>query len=292
VLTQANIVAAATGIEERASPEEKSVEQVLFSYLPLAHIYERCMQANIVMQCNCLGFSQGDPLKLVEDVGQLRPTIFPGVPRVWQRIYDRVHAQVAAGGMIKSTLFNQAYKSKVGKLHRGELDADALLRHGAWDAIIFSKIAALFGGRVNLMASGAAPLSTKVGEFMRTAFNAHFVEGYGLTETGAALTCSARDDCYYGQVGTPLDCNLVKLVDVPDMEYLSTDLPAPRGEVWVCGANVFQGYFKQPDVTAEVFETDPQGRKWFKTGDIGQPTPNSMTPVRRWCSMKHRCEIK
>jgi len=55
----------------------------------------------------------------------------------------------------------------------------------------------------------------------------------GLTETCAALTCSARDDCYYGAVGAPLDCCLVKLVDVTDMEYLSTDVPAPRGEIWV-----------------------------------------------------------
>jgi acyl-CoA synthetase (AMP-forming)/AMP-acid ligase II len=63
----------------------------------------------------------------------------------------------------------------------------------------------------------------------------------------AALTCSSRDDCYYGAVGTPLDCNFVKLVDVPDMEYFSSDFPQPRGEIWVHGPNVFQGYYKQPD---------------------------------------------
>ena len=78
--------------------------------------------------------------------------------------------------MIKSTLFNTAYGSKHSKLLRGELEADATLV-SAWDRVVFGKIAALFGGRVKLMASGAAPLVPKVGEFMRTVFGAHFVEG-------------------------------------------------------------------------------------------------------------------
>ena len=66
----------------------------------------------------------------------------------------------------------------------------------------------------------------------------------------------------------------MKLVDVPDMEYFSTDYPSPRGEVWVYGANIFLGYYKQPEIDAEVFEVDPQGRRWFKTGDIATWLPD------------------
>jgi acyl-CoA synthetase (AMP-forming)/AMP-acid ligase II len=83
----------------------------------------------------------------------------------------------------------------------------------------------------------------------------------------------------YGHVGTPLDCCMVKLVDVPDMEYTSLDRPYPRGEVWVSGSNVFQGYFKQPDMTAEVFHTDPEGRKWFLTGDIAMWLPDGTLKI-------------
>lgn len=246
------------------------------------------------------------------------------------RIFDRVHAQVADSGFIKSTLFNKAYTSKLAKLHAGDIGPNGKI-DSAWDKIIFGKIAALFGGKVKLMSSGAAPLSTKVGDFMRVTFMAHFVEGYGLTgaygqeaankrqhtrersgpcagsvlfslafcvspppslpppsplscrlsspETGAALTCSSRDDTVYGHVGTPLDCNMVKLVDVPDMDYTSNDRPNPRGEVWVSGYNVFHGYYKQPDVTAEVFQTDNEGRRWFMTGDIAAWLPDGSLKI-------------
>jgi len=146
-----------------------------------------------------LPFLQGDPVKLLEDVQALRPTIFPGVPRVWQRIYgantftrrchsvcgagtnameqfvsvlalcsprlpdraiffvcsDRVHAQVASAGVVKSTLFNTAYKSKVGKLQRGELSADGKLESN-WDRIVFNNLAALFGGRVKVRREGGS----------------------------------------------------------------------------------------------------------------------------------------
>jgi len=279
VLTQANVIAASAGLQERATEDELAEGQFFFSYLPLAHIYERSSQALVLSQGSAIGFGVGDPTRLLEDVAALRPTMFPGVPRVWQRIYDKVNAQASGAGFPKAQLFSKAYNSKLAKLHKGELDATAHIDGGIWDKLVFSKIQALFGGRMRLMSSGAAPLSPKVADFMRTVFGAHFVEGYGLTETAAALTCSSRDDCYYGAVGTPLDCNTVKLVDVPDMEYFSTDYPQPRGEIWVCGPNVFAGYYKQPDVTAEVFEVDAAGRKWFKTGDIGTWLPDGALKI-------------
>lgn len=100
ILTHGNIIAACAGMEERATPEEKSLDEVYFSYLPLAHIYERICEANVIAVGGAIGFSQGDPVKLLEDVQALRPTIFPGVPRVWQRIYgtDRPTSVSAATG--------------------------------------------------------------------------------------------------------------------------------------------------------------------------------------------------
>jgi len=91
-----------------------------------------------------------------------------------------------------------------------------------------------------------------------------FGEGYGLTETSAGVTVTEAIDVVYGHVGTPVAAAEIKLVDVPDMEYLTSDRPHPRGEVWIRGPCVFQGYYKQKDLTDEVMEDG-----WFKSGDIG-----------------------
>jgi long-chain acyl-CoA synthetase len=208
IITHGNIVSAVSAIDERASQEERGDEEVGFSYLPLAHIYERMLQASLVFNAGGIGFSQGDPLKLLEDVQALRPTLFPGVPRVWQRIYDRVHAQVADSGFIKSTLFNKAYTSKLAKLQSGDVGRDGKIA-SAWDKIIFAKIAALFGGRVKLMSTGAAPLSAKVADFMRVTFMSHFVEGYGMT--GQCMGDTACERSILSFVRVKMWCRLLTL---------------------------------------------------------------------------------
>jgi long-subunit acyl-CoA synthetase (AMP-forming) len=120
VLTHGNILSTAASISSRSPAHMHTGDHILFSYLPLAHIYERVVEASLILEGNALGFSQGDNTKLVEDVQELKPTIFPGVPRVWQRIYDRVNAQVQESGKIKAALVNHAYAVKLKQLHEGE----------------------------------------------------------------------------------------------------------------------------------------------------------------------------
>jgi len=273
VITHGNMVSACFALDARAPEREKSPDDSVLSYLPLAHIYERVVQSMMMLNGAAIGFAQGDVTKILEDIQALRPTFFPGVPRVWQRIYDRVTSQAASSGLIKSAIFNRAISSKVHQLESGDIDRDGKL-HSVYDRIVFSKIAANVGGRVKLMSTGAAPLSPRVAAFMRAAFCTAFAEGYGMTESAAALTVSAHDDTYYGHVGTPLDCCLVKLVNVDDMQYFVTDKPCPRGEIWVSGPNVFREYYKQPDVTAECIATDKEGRRWLMTGDVGMWLPD------------------
>jgi long-chain acyl-CoA synthetase len=242
----------------------------VFSYLPMAHIYERSVDLASIDGGRALGFSQGDHAKLAEDVAELKPTIFPGVPRVWQRMYDRINAQVADSNFISRQLFERGLAAKSDALAHGVKDSTI------WDRLVFSKVAGKFGGNLKLLISGAAPISQSIAEFIHIAFQAPMLEGYGLTETCATLTLGSLDSPNMGRsVGIPLPCNEVKLVDVPDMGYLSSDQPQPRGEIWVRGFNVFSGYFKLPEVTAECLTDDG----WFQTGDVGMWLPNGSLKI-------------
>jgi long-chain acyl-CoA synthetase len=121
------------------------------------------------------------------------------------------------------------------------------------------------GGNVKLIATGSAPIGKDVLQFLRVVLCCDIREGYGATETCAAVTVHIPGEYKAEHVGTPLTCCEYKLVDVPDMDYLSTD-PYPRGEVCVRGHNVFKGYFKEPEKTREALDEDG----WYHTGDIGR----------------------
>jgi long-chain acyl-CoA synthetase len=229
--------------------------------LPLAHIFETIVMNLCLYGAAAIGFYQGDTLKIVEDLQALRPTVFVSVPRLYNRIYDKVVGGAKAKGGIAALLFEKALATKIHNLHE-----TGALTHGFWDRLVFSKVTAQLGlDRCRIMITGSAPIAPKVKDFMRVACGARIIEGYGLTETAAAATISHPDDASNGHVGIPTICSEIKLVDVPEMDYRSTNAP-PTGEVCVRGPNVFQGYYKDKAKTDEAFD----GSGWFHTGDIGR----------------------
>ncbi|KAG7397196.1 Long chain acyl-CoA synthetase 7 peroxisomal [Phytophthora boehmeriae] len=232
---------------------------VHLSYLPLPHVFERAVIGSMLQNGAASGFYQGDVLFLMEDLAELAPTLFVSVPRLFNRVYDKITQGVAAAGGLKKLMFDQAYASKRAGLSAG------YKTHALWDALIFAKIRQVLGGRVRLILSGSAPLSADVKEFMKIVFCCDVVEGYGLSETAAGLTLASGDMPLGPHVGPPLVRMQVCLEDVPEMGYTSKDKPRPRGEILTKGPLVFAGYYKQPDKTAEVI--DENG--WFHTGDIG-----------------------
>ncbi|KAF1319391.1 Long-chain-fatty-acid-coa ligase, partial [Globisporangium splendens] len=258
LLTHANIMFAIKVVNKYATLYPTDVH---LSYLPLAHIYERNVQTNVIQSGGAIGFYQGDTTKLMEDLAVLQPTIFPTVPRVLNRIYDKISQGVAGAGGVKKFLFDQAFAAKQTAMQ----DDPECLAHGFWDPLVFNKIKMLIGGRVRLMMNGSAPLSQEVKAFIQIIFGCHVLEGYGLTETSAGLTCSRVEIPIGTHVGIPIPGLQVRLEDVRDMNYTSDDTPLPRGEILVRGRNVFKGYYKQPELTAEVLDADG----WFHTGDIG-----------------------
>lgn len=156
-------------------------------------------------------------------------------------------------------LFDTAYASKKYYLK------DGYKTHAFWDFLVFSKAQQALGGRVRRMMNGSAPLSKDVKEFCQIVFGATMLEGYGLTETGAVISCSTDEIPPGDHIGIPLGNVQICLEDVPEMNYTSHDKPCPRGEILMKGDNLFVGYYKQPELTKEVIDADA----WLHTGDIG-----------------------
>ncbi|XP_071077255.1 long-chain-fatty-acid--CoA ligase 5 isoform X1 [Desmodus rotundus] len=240
-------------------------EDVSISYLPLAHMFERLVQT-VVYSCGArVGFFQGDIRLLPDDMKTLKPTLFPVVPRLLNRIYDKV--QNEAKTPFKKFLLNLAIYSKFSEVKRG-----IIRRNSLWDKLIFAKIQNSLGGKVRIMVTGAAPISAPVLTFLRAAMGCPVFEAYGQTECTAGCTFTSPGDWKPGHVGVPLACNHVKLEDVPDMNYFSVN---GEGEVCIKGTNVFQGYLKDPAKTEEALDKDG----WLHTGDIGRWLPNGTLKI-------------
>lgn len=260
MITHRNIISTCVGVAPKLGGVHDG--DVYISYLPLAHILERVAFTCMFIHGSKIGFYQGDPLKLVDDIQELKPTLMTGVPRVFNRIYAKVSATIEESGYIKRKLFSMAFNSKKA----------ALLKHkkpsGFWESLVFSKIKARLGGRMRIILSGGAPLPPATQEFVRICFGCPIVQGYGLTETTAGGTVTDPDDLIFGEAGSPKYCCEVKLVSVPDLDYTVDDKPRPRGEICFRGPNVALGYYKDPEKTKEDFDEDG----FFHTGDIGEFT--------------------
>ncbi|NXO53491.1 ACSL1 ligase, partial [Aramus guarauna] len=248
-----------------------SPDDVLISFLPLAHMFERIVEVSILFLTR---------IKMLTNKCCLIYLVFT-VERV------SLHASVRKGMVVceasNYTSFLQIFGQADTSLKRWMLDfaskrKEAELRSGIvrnnsfWDKVIFRKIQASLGGKVRLMVTGAAPVSASVLTFLRTALGCQFYEGYGQTECTAGCSLSLPGDWTAGHVGAPMPCSIIKLVDVQEMNYLAAK---GEGEVCVKGPNVFCGYLKDPEKTAEALDKDG----WLHTGDIGKWLPNGTLKI-------------
>jgi long-chain acyl-CoA synthetase len=222
-------------------------------WLPLAHSFGKVLEAAQLK----MGFPtavDGRVDKLVENLAAVRPTFVCAVPRVFEKVRNKVLQNARDGGAVKQALFRWAMRVglEVSRARQQGRAPGPLLaaRHAVADRLVFRRIRALFGGRLELFISGSAPLARDVAEFFDAA-GVRILEGYGLTESSAASFCNRPTRLRIGTVGPPFPGTEVRI--------------APDGEVLLRGRSIMRGYHNLPAETREALEGG-----WLHTGDIGQ----------------------
>lgn len=250
MLTHGNLV---SNLLDGAGHLSFGEDDIALSVLPLSHIFER--QAMYMYLYQGMAVYYAESLETIgPNLREVRPTILVGVPRIFEKIYDRIRERVAEKGRLNVVLLNwavsvaQRYAQLMAQL--GNVPFGLAIQHRLADWLVFSKWREAFGGRIRLLVSGGAALSEDLG-YIYLGAGIPIVQGYGLTETSPVITASSPDDNRIGTVGKP----------IPNVEVrISED-----GEIETRGPNVMRGYYNKPEETSAVFTEDG----WFKTGDIG-----------------------
>lgn len=237
---------------------------VIMSYLPLAHIYERMTEHGALWGGAAIGYFHGDVLALVDDLKALRPTGFISVPRLYNRFGGAIRAATTSQPGIKGALARHIVSKKQASLEDPD-SPSATNKHALYDRVWGHKVTSALGlDRVSHMVSGSAPLDPTLHQFLRVVFGNQFLQGYGLTETYAVSLVQISGDFSVGNCGAACPANELCLASVPDMDYLVTDKPQPRGELLIRGNTLFSGYYKNDEETQKTIFPDG----WFRTGDI------------------------
>ena len=252
------------------------VDRIL-SFLPLAHIMEQLIFSVCLVYGTQTGFSCGNTNKLLEDVQALQPTYFCAVPRVYEKIYKSIIDKVTAKGPFIKKLFDTALSIKINNYEKyGKLN------HAFFDPIFFNQIRNTLGGKLEWMLSGGAALEHDILQGMKVMVGCPLVQGYGQTENAGSALLNSIYDTSSGTTGGVQNTTEMKLVDLPEFGYFSTDknpltkINEPRGEICFRGDTVFKGYFKNIEETRKVI--DEEG--WLHSGDVGVILTNNGNSIK------------
>ena len=220
-------------------------------FLPVAHVFGRMVQIGSITAGLHLAHCS-DLTKLPADLASFKPTFVLAVPRIFEKIFNGAEAKADAAG--KGKIFHKA--AEVAIAYSKALDTKKIspllkLQHGLFDKLVYAKIRAGLGGRVEAAISGGAPLGERLGHFYRGA-GIRVLEGYGLTETTAGATLNLTSSHRVGSVGKPIPGTTIKI--------------AEDGEVLIKGPIVMQGYWQNDAANKEVFDSNG----YFKSGDLGK----------------------
>ncbi|KAI3555101.1 AMP-binding enzyme [Colletotrichum abscissum] len=235
---------------------------VMISYLPLAHVYGRLLEHLGAFSGAKIGYFSGDISNLVEGLQSLRPTIFPSVPRIYNRFGGILKSATLEASGIRGAVSRYIVATKLANLEDAEAPTN---KHPLHDRIWGRQIMATLGlDRAHTMITGSAPLDPALHKFLSVVSGSSVIQGYGMTETYACALAQNRADASTGHCGGLVPSTEACLLSVPEMGYTIEDVPCSRGELLLRGPNLFKEYLKNPEQTAESFTEDG----WFRTGDI------------------------
>ena len=221
-------------------------------FLPVAHVFGRMVQIGAISAGLHMAHCSDPVGRLPMDLASFKPTFVLAVPRIFEKIYNGAEAKAEAAG--KGDIFRKAAAVAIAyseALDKKKVSPILKLKHGLFDKLVYSKIRAGMGGRVEAAISGGAPLGARLGHFYRGA-GVTVLEGYGLTETTAGATLNLIGAQRVGSVGRPIPGTSVKI--------------AEDGEVLLRGPIVMDGYWQNQAANDEVFDSE----RWFKSGDLGK----------------------
>ncbi len=233
-----------------APAEDDGVASTLL-FLPLAHVFARIIQVGCVKTRVRMGHSS-DIKNLLDDFAAFEPTFILAVPRVFEKVFNTASQRAVADG--RGKIFARAVDVAIAwsrGLETGKTPLSVRAQHRVFDRLVYVRLRKALGGRCAYAMSGGAPLGDRLGHFYR-GIGVNVLEGYGLTETTAALTANLPDAQKVGSVGRPLPGTAVRV--------------AEDGELLFQGGQVFAGYWHDDAATAEAKESDG----WFHTGDVGE----------------------
>ena len=249
-LTHGNLRDLAENTTARLAGIVAAPEASTLLFLPLAHVFARFIEMLCIESGAKLAHSS-DLKNLLGDLASYQPTFVLAVPRVFEKIYNSSEQKATAGG--KGAIFAAATATAIAyseALDTGSVGLVLRIKHLIFDRLVFGKIRAAMGGKVQWAVSGGAPLGTRLGHYFR-GVGVTILEGYGLTETTAPATVNTPELAKIGTVGPPLPGVGIRIAD--------------DGEILIKGINVFRGYHNNPEASSAAFSDG-----WFCTGDIGE----------------------
>lgn len=250
MLSHANLI---SNVIDAAEKYEFGGRDVSLSVLPLSHVFERTGMYVYIMYGMAVHYAESIE-KVPDNLQEVKPTIFIGVPRIFEKVYERARMKAARSSQVRERIFDWAIevaKEYARLTEKGEPIPVALTaKHNLADTFIYSKLRQFFGGNLRFCITGGAALSDEI-YLIFTGAGIHIMQGYGLTETSPVISSNNPTNIRVGTVGKPIRNVEVRI--------------AADGEIETRGPGVMLGYYHKEEATREAFTEDG----WFRTGDIG-----------------------